>query len=129
MKTSQTLYAAWLTCLILLSAACSKSDSQEDLNQVPVDSEVISIRVMGSETDSQIDDLIENDSVVGPNEGHMVFFDPGQNSLNKLMLFFPGTNSLPSWHEGIGTLGASMGYHVIVLRYNSTIPIYDLCVK
>ena len=112
---------------VFLSSSCSKDEIAGTLPDDEVTAEIVEYKILGSETDVAIDDVIENDSVVGPDEGNHVFISKGTPQKNKLFLFFPGTNSLPSWHKMIGRKAAAMGYHTIVLRYVSTIPIYTIC--
>ena len=104
---------------------CTKNDDPVDPKPLQ---EIVEYKVMGSATDSGINDVIENDSVVGPSEGNHAFLNLGEaTKINTLFLFFPGTNSLPSWHKGIGTKAAEIGYHALVMRYNSIVPIFTIC--
>ncbi|NHF59999.1 hypothetical protein FK220_011645 [Flavobacteriaceae bacterium TP-CH-4] len=120
-------YLYCLAGLLLFCISCSKEavETPENTNE-PIASTLV-YDIAGSETDSAINDVIAGDEVVGPDEKNWAFINPQVSKRNKLLLFFPGTNSLPSWHQMIGKQAASMGYHVVVLRYNNITPIYEIC--
>ena len=75
--------------------------------------------ILPQETDTAID---------GHNEPNYVLLDNSKEKINKLLLFFPGTNARPYDYLKFGKTAAEMGYHVINLSYenNESINI-DIC--
>lgn len=123
MKSPIFLFFGLLLCTLV---GCSKDDRPEPQSQEPA-ATTLMYTIAGSTTDPEITNDIPGDEVVGPVEKNIAFLNTSVNARNKLFLFFPGTNSLPSWHHMIGEKAADMGYHSIILRYNSITPIFALC--
>ncbi len=67
-------------------------------------------------------------SIDGHNEPHYVLLDNSKPKLNKLLLFFPGTNARPFDYLKFAQTATEKGYHVINLSYenNESINI-DIC--
>jgi hypothetical protein len=78
-------------------------------------------QILPSETDSAINIQFEPHVVINP------FAERAPR--NKLFVFFPGTNALPSDYRRILALGAAKGFHAIGLSYPNTVTLESLCVN
>lgn len=58
-------------------------------------------------------------NINGYNKSHHVYLNAGVPKINKLLLFFPGTNALPSDYTMILKTAANLGYHSIGLCYEN----------
>lgn len=58
-------------------------------------------------------------SITGNNAAHYCYFNNTVSSLNKLLIFFPGTNATPWDYRLFQQTAADLGYHVIGLSYEN----------
>lgn len=75
-----------------------------------LNAQLIEHQILPSETDSNIN---------GNNPPHYAYLDAGIGSLNKLLLFIPGTNATPWDYRMFQQTAASLGYHSIGLTYEN----------
>lgn len=117
-KVNKKLNSCTMKSLLLLFlfisvfTSCKKKETQPPLTP------------QGELFEYKIAPSLVNTSVSTFNNDNYIYLDTRVTSKNKLLVFFPGTNSSPIFYTTILKKAASLGYHVIGLMYANGAEIY-----
>jgi pimeloyl-ACP methyl ester carboxylesterase len=99
------VFSAWLV-ILMAAFGCSKT------NDATPDDSFHTYKILPQDTDQAIEET---------NKPHFVFLDKSKILKDKLVIFIGGTDSAPSQYQLFSKAAASLGYHVVDLRYSNSV--------